>query len=183
MNNITYLAKTNFRNQNQLFGIKQNDRLLHTFVLGKTGTGKTTLLKNMFLQDIANHQGCAFLDPHGDVVREIVDKTKRGANEGNTSNIIYLDCTDPNQKIGFNPLKHVPLHKRPLVASGLLEIFEKLFGKKSWGAKMEHILRNALLTLLDQDQADLRDINRLLINKAYQEACLGNITNDEVRKF
>jgi hypothetical protein len=117
------------------------------------------------------------------VVREIVDKTKREATENSSHKLIYLDCTDPNLKIGFNPLKNVPTHKRPLVASGLLEIFEKLFGKKSWGAKMEHILRNVLLTLLDQDQADLRDINRLLINKSFQEACLDKITNEEVRKF
>lgn len=69
--NISYIAKTNFRNQNQIFGIKPSDRLLHTFVLGKTGTGKTTLLKNLFLQDIRNGNGCAFLDPHGDVVGEV----------------------------------------------------------------------------------------------------------------
>lgn len=126
------------------------------------------------------------------MVREIFDlsacdaqagRDKQEATKNSPNNIIYLDCTDPNLSIGFNPLKNVPLHKRPLVASGLLEIFEKLFGKKSWGAKMEHILRNVLLTLLDQEQADLRDINRLLINKAYQEACLDKITNEEVKKF
>ncbi|CAC9618875.1 hypothetical protein [uncultured Gammaproteobacteria bacterium] len=132
--NISYIAKTNFRNQNQIFGIKPSDRLLHTFVLGKTGTGKTTLLKNLFLQDMKNGNGCAFLDPHGDVVEEIF-KIESGCKQEKRSfscdDLIYLNCTDTNCSYGFNPLKKVAIDKRPLVASGLLEIFEKLFGKKA----------------------------------------------------
>ena len=100
--NITYIAQTNFRNQNQIFGIKQLDRLTHMFILGKTGTGKTTLLKNLFLQDIENANGCGFLDPHGDVVREIFCGYKQAHNK---SQIVYLDCTDRSVSLGFNPLK------------------------------------------------------------------------------
>ena len=132
--NISYIAKTNFRNQNQIFGIKPSDRLLHTFVLGKTGTGKTTLLKNLFLQDMRNRNGCAFLDPHGDVVEEIF-KIGSGCEQEKRSfscdDLIYLNCTYTNCIYGFNPLKKVSINKRPLVASGLLEIFEKLFSKKA----------------------------------------------------
>ncbi len=133
-----------------------------------------------------NVNGCAFLDPHGDVVEEIF-KIESGSKQEKRSfscdDLIYLNCTDITCKYGFNPLKKVPIDKRPLVASGLLEIFEKLFGKKAWGSKMEHILRNVLLTLLDQEKCDLRDINRLLIDKKYQEECLNNITNEEVKNF
>ena len=128
-NNITYIAKTNFRNQNKTFGIKPDDRLLHTYIVGKTGTGKTTLLKNMFIQDIESGNGCCFVDPHGDVVSEIYSIYKDDPRH--EQHLIYINCTDPSSKVGFNPLKQVPYSKRVLVASGLLEIFKKLFDKKS----------------------------------------------------
>jgi len=124
---ITFIAKTNFRNQGQPFGFKQSDRLLHTYIVGKTGTGKTTLLKNMFIQDMAHKNGCCFVDPHGDAVREIYTNHK----DDHKQDLIYMDCTNPNTKVGFNPLKQVSYAKRVLVASGLLEIFKKLFDKKS----------------------------------------------------
>ena len=124
---ISYLAKTNFRNQNKNFGIKADDRLLHTFVIGKTGTGKTTLLKNLIQQDICNGNGLALLDPHGDVSTEIMQSIPDHRKE----DVVYINCTNPNISIGYNPLKRVTLEKRALVASGLLEIFEKLFGQKA----------------------------------------------------
>lgn len=179
MSQITYLAKTNFRNQQKLFGIKQPDRLFHTYIIGKTGTGKTTLLETKILQDIKAGRGLTLIDPHGDLIERIyssiTDKRK--------NDVIYINVPSRQNRFGYNPLKRISLEKRPLVASGILEIFKKHFDSKSWGARLEHILRNVLLTLLDQPSADFSDIPRILNDKVYRRVAIQNITNESVRDF
>ena len=150
MEEITYLGETNYRHTNKTFGIRQQDRLSHTYIIGKTGTGKSTLLLQLMLQDIENKQGFALIDPHGDLAERLTDNLP----EGKKGDLIYLDAIDNSCLFGFNPLKKVSQSKRSLVASGTIEILKKLYDAKSWGNKMEHILRNVLLTLLDQDKVD-----------------------------
>ena len=176
---ITYLAHTNFRQGSQLFGIKQPDRLLHTYIIGKTGTGKTTLLANMMAQDIQQGKGFALLDPHGEIAEKIAAQDYRNRKQG----IVYIDITDPNMEFGYNPLNRVHKQYRSLVASGIIEILKKLHDVNSWGVKMEHILRNVLLTLLDQPQASFSDIAKILRDKNYRNTCIKNIANEEVRAF
>lgn len=177
--NITYFAKTNFRDQRKTFGIYQADRLLHTYIIGKTGVGKTTLLKTKLLQDIYYKKGCCLFDPHGDFVESVIDEIP----ESRRQDVIYLNIPDNDLDLGYNPIEKVPYHRRSLVASGLIEIFRKLWGDKAWGPKVENILRYVLLTLLDQEHATLRDIIVILHNENYRYECIRNVIDKDVNAF
>ncbi len=133
----------------------------------------------MMNQDIDAKQGFALVDPHGDLAASIVKAWP--ANK--YSDLLHLDVASLTCCLGFNPLKKVAQDKRSLVASGVIEILRKLNDSKSWGVKMEHILRNVLLTLLDQDKADFSDIPRILLDKEYRKQCISQVTNSEVEKF
>ncbi len=176
---ITYFAKTNHRSSFIPFGVKQADRLSHTYVIGKTGTGKTTLLETKISQDINANRGVTLIDPHGD----LIDRVFNHILSHRKKDLIYFDIPSTQNKWGYNPLKRVSYDKRPLVASGILEILKKQFDSRSWGVKMEHILRNVLLTLLDQPEADFSYIPRLLQDKSYRKTALENVTNSSVKEF
>src|SRR5881397_3408909 len=142
-NQITYFARTNFRNEQKTFGIKRADRRAHMYIIGKTGTGKSTLLETLVRQDLAGGEGLALLDPHGDLVERVLAAVP----EPRRHDLIYFNVPDVERPLGFNPLERVPPEKRPLAASGLLDVFKKIWAE-SWGPRLEHILRNALLALL-----------------------------------
>jgi hypothetical protein len=175
---ITYFARTNARNQHKFFGIKQPDRLSHIYVIGKTGTGKSTLLERLILSDIEAGEGLALVDPHGDLVERVIARVPAHRKD----DVIFLDVPNARQPYGYNPLKRVASEKRPLAASGLLEVFEKMW-PEAWGVRMEHIFRNALLALLDQPQATLPDILRLFSDKTFRKGVIRNIKNPQVRAF
>ncbi|MBK6545803.1 MAG: type IV secretion system DNA-binding domain-containing protein [Saprospiraceae bacterium] len=175
---ITYFGRTTFRNQNKLFGIKQADRLMHTYIIGKTGTGKSTCLETMIMQDIQAGRGCCLLDPHGDLVEKIVKVIP----EWRKKDLIYFNITDPKLNLRYNPFKKVSIEKRSLVASGILDVFSKLWDS-AWGVKLEHILRHAILTLLDQPEATIADIVEILLNKDFRREALRYVKSESVRKF
>jgi hypothetical protein len=177
-NDITFFAETNFRNKQARFGIKQDDRRAHMYLIGKTGTGKSTLLETLIRQDIASGQGLALLDPHGDLVEKVLAHLP----EHRKDDLIYFNVSDQAQPLGLNPLENIAPLKRPLAASGLLEVFKKLW-MDSWGPRLEHIMRNALLALLDQPQATLADVLRLLNDQAFRKSAVTKIQNDQVRDF
>src|ERR1051325_6738241 len=160
---ITALGETNFRTARQRFGIKHGDRRFHIYVIGKTGTGKSTLLENLLRQDIVAGEGLALLDPHGDLVERVV----RNIPESRQPDVIYWNVPDASRPLAFNPLAGVPPSRRTLAASGLLEVFKKLW-IGSWGARLEHILRNALLALLEQREATLADVLSLLVDDDFR---------------
>ena len=172
------LARTNTRDSYYSFGIKQADRLSHLYVIGKTGVGKTTLLENLIVQDILAGRGCALIDPHGDLVERVAERVP----EARKNDVVHLNVPDSAQPYSYNPLSHVSADKQPLVASGLMEVFKKMWGD-SWGVRMEHILRNALLTLLELPQARVPDILRLFTDKEYRRAAVARVTNEQVRQF
>lgn len=172
------LALTNTRNRFECFGIRHADRLSHMYVIGKTGVGKTTLLENLIVQDIANGRGCALIDPHGD----LVERVARYARRSRPSDVIYVDVPSLQQPYSYNPLSRVSADKRPLVASGLMEVFEKMWGD-AWGVRMEHILRNALLTLLELPAATMPDILRLFADKTFLDDAVKRVTNPQVKLF
>lgn len=176
---ITYFARTNFRNTIRAFGVKYADRLLHMYVIGKTGTGKSTLLETLIRQDMAAGEGCVLLDPHGDLIERVAASipARRQAD------LIYFNVPDPRQPYTYNPLANVPADKRPLAASGLLEVFHKLWGEKAWGQRMEHIFRNALYAVLEYPDTTLADVLRLMRDKAYREDVVAGISNRQVRAF
>jgi hypothetical protein len=175
---ITYIAETNYRNIKKPFGIKQADRRAHMYMIGKTGTGKSTLLQSMIRQDMANGQGLALLDPHGD----LVDGVLRSVPQSRRDDLIYFNVPDLRTILSFNPLECVPVEKRGLAASGLLDAFKKIWAD-SWGPRLEHILRNAFLALLDQREATLADVLRLLSDGAFRREAAARIYSSQVREF
>lgn len=177
-NAITCIGQVHSRNDRRRFGIKREDRFLHTYVIGKTGTGKSTLLGNMAAQDLGHGNGFALIDPHGD----LVDRLYREALLTGRTDVIYLDATDPSQPYGYNPLRHVRADRIPLAASGLLEVFKKMWSD-AWGVRMEHILRNALYALLEQKDATLSDIPRLFRDATYRKTIAASLKNEPVRLF
>jgi len=175
---FTPIAKLNFRNRNELFGIKPADRLHHIYCLGKTGMGKSHLLMNMALDDIYKGNGICVLDPHSDTVAAIFKKIP----EHRKKDVVYFNATDLNALPAFNPLHNVAEHQRQLVASEIIATFKKLF-LDSWGSKMEYILRFAILTLLSYPGATLLDVNALLIDKAFRAKVLEHISDPFILSF
>jgi hypothetical protein len=175
---ISVFAKTNFRAKLVPFGIKRSDRRAHMYVLGKTGTGKSTLLESLMADDLKQGFGFALLDPHGDLAKRV----KARIPENRIDDVIDFDAPDPRQPYGFNPLANVPAAKRSLACSGMIQVFKHLW-KDSWGPRLEYILRNCLLSLLDYPNSSLADINPLLSNKQFRNKVLKSVTNTQVRDF
>jgi hypothetical protein len=177
-NHLTIFAQTNFRDHLTPFGIKQADRRSHMYLIGKTGTGKSTLLERLIAHDIQSGRGLALLDPHGDLVEAVL----REIPASRTQDVIYCNAPDRSRPFGFNPLSNVPSSKKALAASSLVGVFRKIWSD-SWGPRLEHILRNALLALLDQPEATLADILRLLDDPKYRQTCLQSVRNEQVKTF
>ncbi len=156
------------------FGILQPDRLLHLYVIGQTGTGKSTLLYNLASQDAQCRRGFCLIDPHGDLAEAL------HRNLGQPH--LYWDVADATCPYGYNPLKRVAETYRPLVASGLIETLKKQW-PDAWGARMEHLLRHAILALLEQPRADLRDIMKLFVFKGFRRQVTENLSDSQVRSF
>lgn len=175
---LSILAETDFRGRRVTFGMKQADRLSHTYVIGKTGTGKSTLLELLIRQDIACGRGLALLDPHGDLIERILASIPRER----ASDLIYFNVPDREHPLGFNPLEGVAPKRRALAAAGLLEVFKNLW-PDSWGPRLEHILRNALLALFEQPQATLADVTRLFSDPDFRKQVAVVTTNEQVRDF
>lgn len=156
------------------FGIYQSDRLLHTFILGQTGTGKSTLLLNMMRQDAEAGRGLCLLDPHGDLAVAVKDHLP--------SDAIYWDVSDPDCTFGYNPLTFVSEQYRPLVASGIIEALRKQWSD-AWGVRMEHCLRFALLALLSRRGSSFEDIVPLFTDKAFRRTVMQSVTDPQVLAF
>ncbi|MEX1096294.1 MAG: DUF87 domain-containing protein [Planctomycetales bacterium] len=160
------------------FGIRQEDRMRHLAVIGKTGMGKTTLLKNLIADDIAAGRGVALLDPHGDLAEAIADSVP----PWRTNEVAYFDAGDRTHHLAFNPLDCPDPDKRPFVASGIVSAFKKLYGD-SWGPRLEHILRNAALALTERPEASLLSMARLLGDAGYRRQVAASLQDPVVRAF
>jgi len=149
---------------------------MHMYVIGQTGTGKSTLLETLAWQDFTSGRGFALVDPHGDLVERLIDRMR------DTGRVLYLDACDPLQPFGYNPLRRVRADKIPLAVSGLLETLKKLW-PEAWGVRMEHVLRNSLYALLDRDGSRLSDILSLFNDDAFRKEIVRDIRNETVRRF
>ena len=177
-NKITYFAETDSRNRRVKFGIKRDDRSRHTYVIGKTGMGKSTMLENMAIQDIQNGEGLAFLDPHGKTAELLLDYVP----EHRIKDVLYFAPFDTDFPISFNVMEDVGPDKRHLVAHGLMSAFKKIW-VDAWSARMEYILNNILLALLEYPDSTLIGVNRMLADKEYRRKVVDNITDPSVRSF
>ena len=177
-NGVTYFARVDFRNDHRAFGIKDEDRFSHIYIIGKTGTGKSTLMETMALQDLERGNGFALIDPHGDLVERIAARIPKSRQ----SDVIYLNAADPSQPYGYNPLRHVRQDRIALAASGMMEVFKKMW-PEAWGVRMEHILRNVLMALLEQPNATLHDVLRIFTDQKFRKEVAKSLKNETVKAF
>lgn len=175
---ITILAKTNFHGQGRLFGIKRDDRRRHMHIIGKTGMGKTSLLLNMAVSDIRNGSGLAFVDPHGDVADALLDYVP----EHRIKDVVYFNPQDLDYPIAFNVLGDVPENQRHIVSDGLVGVFKKIWAD-SWGPRLEYILRNTILTLLENEDSTLLDIMRILVDKNFRANIVYKMQDPVLKQF
>ena len=176
--NITLFGETDFRNQKRRFGIKEDDRRRHMYIIGKTGTGKTTLLENMAIQDIQNGHGIAIVDPHGEFAEKMLDFVP----SSRINDVIYFNPADLDFPIAFNAIETVDAEHRHLVASGLVGVFKKIWAE-TWGPRLEYLLRNAILALLEYPGATLLGVMRLLVDKTYRQKVMDKVTDPVVKSF
>src|SRR5262249_44433537 len=175
---LIYLGRTDFRGIGHRFGIKSEDRFSHVYIIGKTSTGKSTLLERMALQDLELGNGFALIDPHGDLVDRVADRIP----PHRLIDVVYLNAADSSQPYGYNPLRRVRPDRITLAASGLMEVFQKMW-PDAWGVRMEHILRNILMALLEQPSATLHDVLRIISDAKYRKSVATGLRNEAVKAF
>ena len=175
---ISYFARTTFRGQMRKFGIKKDDRRRHMYLIGKTGMGKSVMMENMAIADISKGNGVAYIDPHGDGVEKIIKYIPKER----TNDIIYFNPADIDFPIAFNILETVDEEHKHLVASGLMGVFTKMWANV-WSARMEYILNNCILALLDYPGSTLLGIPRILVDKAYRRKVVEKVKDPVVKSF
>jgi len=178
MNDINHIGITNFRDEFQRFGIKTDDRRRHMYFVGKSGVGKTTMMENMIIQDINNNKGICVIDPHGELINRILYFIP----ENRIKDVIYFNPGDVEWPIAFNVIEEVPIEYRHLVVAGLMGVFKKIW-PDVWSARMEYILNNALLALLEYPGATLLAVNRLLSDEDFRKAVMKKVTDPIVKSF
>lgn len=174
----TILGRTNFRNRQVDFGIKTDDRRRHIYVVGKTGTGKTSMMENMITDDILAGRGVGLIDPHGEFVEKILNFIP----EERIDDVIYFNPADTAYPIAFNPLEAEAGEHRHLVASGVMGVFKKVW-PDVWSARMEYILNNTLLALLEYPGSTLLGIMRMLSDREYRARVVDNLQDPVVKSF
>jgi hypothetical protein len=178
-NKINVFAETTFKNQEVKYGLQNKDRRRHMYVIGKTGTGKSTLLANMAINDLKNNEGLAVIDPHGDLIEIMLDYIP----SHRINDVIYFNPADKNDRIvKMNLFEGENVEHRELIASGIISIFHKLYGY-SWGPRLEYILRNALLTLLSAPHAKLSDVIRILTDKKFRSKIVSNLDDPILKSY
>lgn len=175
---VCFFAKTEFKNKVVNFGLKKADRRLHFYTIGKTGTGKSTLIANMAISDIRNGEGVAVIDPHGDLINILLDYIPASR----LNDVCYFNPADREYTYPLNPLEVQNKEQKELVASGIVAIFQKLYGY-SWGPRLEHILRNSLLSLVEIPETTLVDVVRILTEPGFRQKVVSRLESPTLRSF
>ncbi|MDD4382298.1 MAG: type IV secretion system DNA-binding domain-containing protein [Candidatus Dojkabacteria bacterium] len=175
---VTIFGQTDYRGQKVDFGIKRGDRARHFYLLGKTGAGKSTLFKNMFISDVLSGDGACFVDPHGDTVEELLDYIPPNRME----DVVYFNPTDVNNPVGFNLLELKDQSQRDLIADGVVEVFKKQFGM-SWGPRLQYILTNTVATALEAQGVTLLAVIRMLMDNNFRKFILKQVKDPILYKF
>jgi len=177
-NEINYFGLTTFRNQRKKFGIKTDDRRRHFYIVGKTGMGKTELILNMAMQDIEQGRGVGFVDPHGEAAERLLDFIP----SQRINDVVYFNPADLDYPLAFNVMEKVTVEYRHLVASGLMGVFKKIW-PDVWSARMEYILNNTILALLEYSGSTLLGINRMLADPNYRKKVIDQLNDPVVKSF
>lgn len=177
-NQVSIFGKTNFRGKDVVFGIKKDDRRRHVYIIGKTGMGKTTLLENMVISDIKNGSGLCVVDPHGEFAEKMLDYVP----SERINDVIYFDPGDVDYPIAFNVMENVDPRYKHLVASGLVGVFKKIWAD-SWGPRLEYVLRNTILALMDYPGSTLLGIMRMLVDKEFRKKVIVSVVDPVVKQF
>ncbi len=175
---INVFAETVFKNETRKYGIHRADRRRHMYVIGKTGTGKSTMLCNMAINDLRNNEGLCFIDPHGDAIDTLLDYIPASR----INDVVFFNPADGDRTVKINLFEGRNVEHRELIASGIISIFHKLY-EYSWGPRLEHFLRNALLTLLQMENAKLGDIITLFTDKEFRKRVLEQVDDPVLRNF
>lgn len=175
---INPFARTTYKNQSYVYGLQEKDRRRHFYVIGKTGTGKSTLLANMAINDLKQDEGICVIDPHGDLVETLLDYIP----SHRINDVVYFNPADSKRTVRINLFEGENVEHRELIASSIISVFKKLYGY-SWGPRLEYILRNALLTLLKVPQAKLSDILRLLTDDNYRQQVVEKLDDQILKDF
>lgn len=175
---INFFAKTEFKNKETIFGLKEADRRRHTYIIGKTGAGKSTLIANMAIDDIRKGRGVGVIDPHGDLCEDILNFIPKRR----IKDVVYLEPFDSDFPFALNVLEIKNKQLKDLISSGIVSIFKKLY-TDSWGPRLEYILRNSILTLLEVPGATLPDILELLSNSSYRKAIVPTLKDPIIKSF
>jgi hypothetical protein len=175
---IAFFGETLFKNRPTIFGIKDADRRRHIWAIGKTGTGKSTLIANLAIDDLKKDRGIAIIDPHGDLCDTILNYVP----SHRINDVIYFNPADREFPISINPLEVKNKEDAELVVSGLMSIFTKIWSNV-WSARMEYILRNTLMTLSEVPDSTLKDILSMLTNKAFRAKVMATMKDDSLKLF
>ena len=175
---VNFFATTEFKNEDEIFGIRSEDRRKHMYVVGKTGAGKSTLIANMAIDDIRKDRGVGIIDPHGDLSEIILDYIPNRR----IQDVIYLEPFDTERPFHLNVLESRDNQHSDLIASGIISIFSKLY-KDSWGPRLEYILRNVILTLLQIPDATLVDVLPLLSQPGYRRKVIPYIQDQVLKNY
>lgn len=178
MDNITPIGITNYQNIKKRFGIKKKDRTGHIYTLGKTGAGKSTLLLNMALSDIRTGEGVGIIDPHGDLSEQLLEYIPKER----INDVIYFNTTDREFVTAFNPVSNVEKHNRYLVASTVVTTLKKIW-IDNWGPRLEHILRNTILSLVCYPGSTLLDIIPMLTDYEFRKRVLYSVDDNSLHEF
>jgi CxxC-x17-CxxC domain-containing protein len=178
MKEVNLFAETNYRNIRRKFGIKVDDRRRHMYVIGKTGMGKTALIQNMAIQDIQEGRGVGFVDPHGEAAEELLEFVP----SSRINDVVYINPADLNYPVAFNVMEGVGLEYRHLVAGGLMSVFKKIW-PDVWSARMEYILNNTILALLEYPGSTLLGINRMFSDTDFRKKVIEKVTDPMIKSF
>ena len=175
---INFFAKTDYKNQPVNFGILKVDRRRHIYIIGKSGTGKSTLIANMAINDIRNGEGLAVIDPHGDLCEILLEYIP----SYRVNDLVYLNPADLDFPFHLNPLEVTNSSQKELVSSGIVSIFFKLYAN-SWGPRLEYILRNTILTLLEIPDSTLLMVPEMLTNQKFRKGVVEKLTDPVLKNF
>lgn len=156
----------------------REERERHLYIVGKSGSGKSTVLFNLAMADIMAGEGVAVIDPHGDLAEAIIDAIP----PERTNQVCYLNVADTEYPVGFNPLARVATDRRALAAAGTVSAFKHLW-HESWGPRLEHFLFQGVAALLESPRPTLLDLSRIYTDKVFRDRLVSRITDPVVARF